>query len=50
MTKLKEALTSGKFVVTSEVGLPKGVNIEKYIDHAEPLKGRITAFNVTDLS
>jgi hypothetical protein len=50
MTKLKEALTSGKFAVTSKVGPPKGVNIGKYIDRAEPLKGRITAFNVTDLS
>jgi len=49
MTKLKEALTSGKFVVTSEIGPPKGVNIEKYIDHAEALRERITAFNVTDL-
>jgi 5,10-methylenetetrahydrofolate reductase len=49
MTKLKEALTSGKFVVTSEIGPPKGVNIEKYIGHAEILKERITAFNVTDL-
>ena len=49
MTKLKEALTSGKFVVTSEVGPPKGVNIEECINHAEALKERITAFNVTDL-
>jgi 5,10-methylenetetrahydrofolate reductase len=49
MTKLKEALTSGKFVVTSEIGPPKGVNIEKYIERAEPLKQRVTAFNVTDL-
>lgn len=49
MTKLKEALTSGKFVVTSEIGPPKGVNIEKYIQEAVPLKERVTAFNVTDL-
>ncbi len=49
MTKLKEALTSGKFVVTSEIGPPKGVNIEKYIQGAVPLKERVTAFNVTDL-
>jgi len=49
MTKLKESLTSGKFVVTSEVGPPKGVNIEECINHAEALKERITAFNVTDL-
>lgn len=49
MTKLKEALTAGKFVVTSEVGPPKGVNIDKYLEEAEALKDRIVAFNVTDL-
>lgn len=49
MSKLKEALTAGEFVVTSEIGPPKGVNIEKYLEEAEPLKERVTAFNVTDL-
>jgi hypothetical protein len=29
MTKLQEGLRAGKFVVTSEVGPPKGVNIDK---------------------
>ncbi len=49
MSKFKETLTGGKFVVTSEIGPPKGVKIEKYIDEAESLKERVTAFNVTDL-
>ena len=49
MSKFKEALTAGEFVVTSEIGPPKGVNIEKYLKEAEPLKERVTAFNVTDL-
>ena len=49
MTKLKQALKAGEFVVTSEIGPPKGVNVEKYIEEAEPLKERVTAFNVTDL-
>jgi 5,10-methylenetetrahydrofolate reductase len=49
MTKLKEALTAGRFAVTSEVGPPKGVNIDEYIDHAQAIKERVTAFNVTDL-
>jgi methylenetetrahydrofolate reductase (NADPH) len=49
MTKLKKALSEGKFVITSEVGPPKGVNIEKCLDDAQALKERITAFNVTDL-
>jgi 5,10-methylenetetrahydrofolate reductase len=49
MTKLEEGLRAGKFVVTSEVGPPKGVNIDKCLEEAESLKDRITAFNVTDL-
>ena len=49
MTKLKEALSANKFVITSEVGPPKGINIGKYLDQAEELKDRILAFNVTDL-
>jgi len=49
MTKLQELLSAGRFAVTSEVGPPKGVNVEKCLDEAESLKDRITAFNVTDL-
>jgi methylenetetrahydrofolate reductase (NADPH) len=49
MTKLQEGLRTGKFVVTSEVGPPKGVNIDKCLEDAESLKDRMTAFNVTDL-
>jgi len=49
MTKLEKALSAGEFVVTSEVGPPKGVNIEKVLDEAEAIKDRVTAFNVTDL-
>jgi 5,10-methylenetetrahydrofolate reductase len=49
MTKLKEGLSAGKFVITSEVGPPKGVNIDKCLEEAEALKDRITAYNVTDL-
>jgi methylenetetrahydrofolate reductase (NADPH) len=49
MTKLREYLRTGKFVVTSEVGPPKGVNIDKCLEEAQSLKARITAFNVTDL-
>jgi 5,10-methylenetetrahydrofolate reductase len=49
MSRLSQALESGKFVVTSEIGPPKGVNVEKCLAEAEPLKERVTAFNVTDL-
>jgi methylenetetrahydrofolate reductase (NADPH) len=47
--KLRECFEQGKYAVTCELGPPKGVSIEKYIDELEPLKERVIAFNVTDL-
>ncbi|RKY35130.1 MAG: 5,10-methylenetetrahydrofolate reductase [Candidatus Duberdicusella sinuisediminis] len=49
MSLLKEKLEKGDFVVTSEVGPPKGVNIEPYLEEADKLKGKVTAINVTDI-
>lgn len=47
-TKFKQALQSGKFVVTSEVAPPKGTNLEKLEHHIELLKDKVDAMNVTD--
>ncbi len=47
-TPFKEALKSGKFVVTSEVAPPKGTNLEKLKHHIELLKDKVDAMNVTD--
>lgn len=44
----REALKSGKFVVTAEVGPPKGVDVKEFLENAELLKPRVTAINVTD--
>ncbi len=44
----KETLNSGKFVVTSEIGPPKGTNLEKLIHHIDLLKDKVDALNVTD--
>jgi 5,10-methylenetetrahydrofolate reductase len=44
----QEALESGKFVVTAEVGPPKGTDIREMLHHAELLKGKLDALNVTD--
>jgi len=46
---LSEALTAGKFVVTSEIGPPKGVDTREILSEAEFLKGRVEAVNVTDI-
>lgn len=47
-SSFKAALSSGKFVVTSEVAPPKGTHLEKMAHHIELLKDRVDAMNVTD--
>lgn len=48
--KLTELFNQGKFVVTSEIGPPKGTNIEPMLKEAKDyLKGKVDAVNVTDL-
>ena len=44
----KDALKTGKFVVTAEAGPPKGTDIKKIIHEVELMKGKIDAINVTD--
>lgn len=44
----KDALKSGKFVVTSEVAPPKGTNLESMTHHIELLRDKVDAMNVTD--
>ena len=48
VSKFKEALNSGKFVVTGEIGPPKGTNIEKMVHHIDILKNIVDGINVTD--
>jgi len=43
-----EIIKQGKFVVTAEVGPPKGVDIQEMMESAELLRGRVDAVNVTD--
>jgi 5,10-methylenetetrahydrofolate reductase len=47
-SRFKEALDSGRFVVTSEIAPPKGTNIETMLHHIQLLKDRVDALNVTD--
>ncbi len=42
-------IKSGEFTITSEIGPPKGVEIEEVLKEAETLRGKVDAFNVTDL-
>ena len=44
----REKLAAGKFVVTCEVGPPKGVDVNDMRRSAERVRGKVDAVNVTD--
>jgi len=49
MSQLEERLKTGEFVVTGEIGPPKGTNVAHGLEEAEHfLKGKVVAVNVTD--
>ena len=45
----QESLSAGKFVITSEIGPPKGTHVQEMLADAELIRGRVDAINVTDL-
>ena len=45
---LRNALERGEFIITSEVGPPKGTDVSEMLEVAETLRGRVHALNVTD--
>lgn len=46
---LCEKIKSGKFIITSEIAPPKGIDVEEILKDAELVKSRVDAINVTDL-
>ena len=44
-----DKIKNGKFLVTSEIGPPKGIQTAKILEDAELIRGRVDAINVTDL-
>ena len=46
--KISEKFSRGEFVVTTEVGPPKGFHVEPLIEEAKEYLSNITAVNVTD--
>jgi methylenetetrahydrofolate reductase (NADPH) len=48
MSKLEEFIAAGKFVVTAEVGPPKGTDVAHLLEMAEGLRDHVDAINVTD--
>jgi methylenetetrahydrofolate reductase (NADPH) len=49
MNKLQQAFAEGRFVVTGEIGPPKGTDLVKCIQDAKEVSERVVAINVTDL-
>ncbi|HJX12285.1 MAG TPA: methylenetetrahydrofolate reductase [Dehalococcoidales bacterium] len=47
-SSFEEKLGSNKFVVTTEVGPPKSVDISEMVHHIELLKDKVDAINITD--
>ncbi|MEW6101006.1 MAG: methylenetetrahydrofolate reductase [Candidatus Omnitrophota bacterium] len=45
----KEKIQAGKFLLTSEVGPPKGIETKTLLEDAELIRARVDAINVTDL-
>ena len=48
MSKLAESITAGRFVVTAELGPPKGTDVTHLLEMAELLRDHVDAVNVTD--
>lgn len=49
MMTFKEKIKAGNFLVTSEIGPPKGTDIKEALEDAELIKPKVDAINVTDL-
>jgi methylenetetrahydrofolate reductase (NADPH) len=50
MSQLEQRIRTGQFVVTGEIGPPKGTNVGPVLHEADRyLKGRVAAVNVTDI-
>ena len=47
-SNLEKILSEGRFVVTAEIGPPKGSDAKKIRDKAEIVRGSADAFNITD--
>ncbi|MFP4058241.1 MAG: methylenetetrahydrofolate reductase [Candidatus Brocadiia bacterium] len=49
MSRLQDALEAGQFVVTGEIGPPKGIDTHEMDEEIEHLRGKVLAINVTDI-
>jgi len=45
----QDVLKSGKFIVTTDIVPPKGIDVSHMLDDLEPLRGRVDGINVPEL-
>jgi methylenetetrahydrofolate reductase (NADPH) len=45
---IKEVMESGTFLVSGEIGPPKGTDIDEMIEHIDLLKDKVHSMNITD--
>ncbi|MGB4325910.1 MAG: methylenetetrahydrofolate reductase [Bacillota bacterium] len=48
MQEFRSYIEAGEFVITAEIEPPKGSNLERTIEHAKSLAGKVHAVNITD--
>jgi methylenetetrahydrofolate reductase (NADPH) len=48
MGTFRDAFQAGKFVISGEIGPPKGTNVEAMLHHIDLLKEKVAGLNVTD--
>ena len=48
MGTYRDACLAGNFVISGEIGPPKGTNVEKMLHHIDMLKDKVDGLNVTD--
>ena len=48
MMNFKEKIQAGKFIITSEIGPPKGIETSGFLEDAELVRSRVDGINVTD--
>jgi 5,10-methylenetetrahydrofolate reductase len=47
---LREDLSSGKFIITTELNPPKHIDLTRLLNNAQKIKGLVSAINITDNS
>lgn len=48
MSRLADYIRAGRFVITSELTPPKGIDLQELLGRAEAMRAHVDAFNITE--